>query len=167
VAEPFAPMDAGALEVHVDRLHVEVRGRLAERPDPEGEFTAVIMQMPAWDETVGAWCDDIDAKPGKWGERRWYSARELEAVALYQRVAGLTSCRAARDRLASDRGVKAREALEFNEPRERRHRKRSLLDGVPPLVGLDDASSWFGHASSIPSGQRRNDSYHPHGQAPV
>jgi hypothetical protein len=102
----------------------------------EGEFTATIMQMPAWDETVGAWCDDLDAKPGKRGERRWYTARELEAVALYQRVAGLTSCRAARDRLASDRGGKARKALGFDVPRERRHRKRSLLDGVPSEATL-------------------------------
>lgn len=100
----------------------------------DGEKVQLLLSTRAWQATVGAECERIDAAGDS---RRAYSAAELEAVILYQRLNGKRTYKAARERLTSDRGRDARIALGFHRPRDHvrnrrcHHPHRRRLDGVP------------------------------------
>lgn len=121
----------------------------------EGQVTAILMRTAAWEATVGIVCDLLDAARPRSTERRWYTSRELESVAVYQRVCGLRSSRAARDRLASDRGTVARAVLGFDRPRQRHFiRNRWSLDRVPSEATLSRHRARFDEAERADAYER-------------
>ncbi len=100
----------------------------------DGHKVLLLMSTRAWRATVGMACEDMDAAADS---RRAYTAAELESVILYQRLNGKRTYKAARERLASDRGRDARIALGFDRPRDHvpnrrcHHEHNRRLDGIP------------------------------------
>jgi hypothetical protein len=86
----------------------------------EGEVRAWLMTRPEWLETIGAEVDAVATERSKKGPKPSYSTLELEALIFYQLMSGCRTYRAARDKLAGDRGGRARSALGFDQPRETR-----------------------------------------------
>jgi hypothetical protein len=119
----------------------EVKVPYAKRHDEddtdEGEVIAWLMTRPEWLETFGAECDAIEAERPRRGPKASYSTRELEAAIFFQWMTGCRTYRAARNRLAGDRGARARAALGFAEPRETRcPQELRLMAGVPSEATL-------------------------------
>jgi hypothetical protein len=122
------PPQAGEVEVLYSQQVPELQGL------NDGQMVLLLMATRAWQTTLGAECERIDAAGD---QRRAYTAAELESVLLYQRLNGKRTYKAARERLTSDRGRDARHALGFDRPRDhvrnrhchQEHRRR--LDGVP------------------------------------
>jgi hypothetical protein len=113
----------------------EIRSPYAKRHHEDfdaGEAIAWMMTRPEWEETIGAECDAVEAERPTKGPTPSYSTRELEGVLFFGVIEGIRTYRATRDRLAGDRGARARKALGFDQPRERRcPRELKLYAGVP------------------------------------
>lgn len=108
------------------------RSRKENHDQTPTRVTRMILDGAGWQEEVAPTLDRVQAereKPGK--EKPWYSAQELAAVYLFQRVAGLTTYQAARDLLAGDtiEGARARRELGFDRPRQA-ERKRGRRGGL-------------------------------------
>jgi hypothetical protein len=101
-----------------------------------GELTRGIMDSPLWREVMGPVLDAIDA--GR-GNQAIYTARELESVMLFGRVAGKLTCKGTRMLLAGDAHHHARELLGLAQTRGRKTRgnpRRWRLPGVPSEATL-------------------------------
>jgi len=119
-------------EGDVEVLYAKMREELKALND--GDKVRLLMETDAWESTLGARCDELDALADS---RRAYTHRELEAAVLYQRLAGTRSYKAAHEKLTGFQGQFARRALGFDRPRDhvpnRRcdHEHNRNLDGVP------------------------------------
>jgi hypothetical protein len=119
----------------------------------EGELTRRIIDGDAWQQVMAPILDEIDARRGP---QALYSAHELEAAILFQRVAGKRGYKEARGLLAGDMHREARELLGFTAPRGRKTRgnpNRWRRAGVPSESTL---SRW--RTKHFPA-QRRADAY--------
>ncbi|MEJ7567449.1 MAG: hypothetical protein WKF41_04205 [Gaiellaceae bacterium] len=109
-----------------------------------GQITVALIQSTPWQTVIAPRLDAIQLKRERAGkEKPWYSAHELEAICLLQRVAGLTSYQATRDFLAGDTiaADEARRLLKLDRTRgngRRRGRRGEFssgptqqFDGVP------------------------------------
>jgi hypothetical protein len=99
-----------------------------------GDKVRLVMSTPAWSEVLGPLLAAMDEDRPKKGPQPSYSSEELESCLLYQRLAGAATYGDARRLLAGDRGKDDRNALGFNQPRQRVGAGLRLvksLDGVP------------------------------------
>lgn len=103
----------------------------------EGEVVAWLMRRREWLETIGAECDAVEAERPTSGPPASYTTHELEGALFFQFMSGIRTYVAARDRLAGDRGGRARAALGFDQPREKRcPQELKLMAGVPSESSL-------------------------------
>jgi hypothetical protein len=111
-----------------------------------GELTALIMNMPTFQEVMKPHCDRLDGLKGGRGPRRAYTAWELESVLLFGELAGAGGdIRRSRDLLAADRHVNARRLLGFDSPRAcPRDGVLGLMRGVPSEATLSRHRRRFG-----------------------
>jgi hypothetical protein len=115
-----------------------------------GELVAWLVGRPEWDETIGAECDLVETERPSKGPRPSYDTRELEKALFFQVVAGIRTYRAARDRLAGDRGSRARAALGFDQPREPRcPQELKLYAGVPSEATMSRHRKRFPHERRV------------------
>jgi hypothetical protein len=111
----------------------------------EGQITRLILDSAAWGEVMVPILDALDEETqGKRGPKRLFTAHELEAVLLFQRVCGLRSYREARDRLAGDRD-EARRLLGLAQAKQRHAQAVvHLRDGVPSEPTVSRHKTRFG-----------------------
>lgn len=121
----------------------------------EGQITRLILDSEAWAEVMTPILDELDEKTrGKRGPGRLFTAHELEAVLLFQRVAGLRSYRDARNRLAGDRD-QGRRLLGLCQAKQR-HRGAvvHLRDGIPSEATVSRHRTRFGEARRLEAYQQ-------------
>lgn len=122
----------GPLPKPPEEVKVPYAKRHDEADTDEGEVIAWLMTQPEWEETIGAECDAVEAERPTKGPAGSYDTRELEAALFFQFMCGIRTYRAARNRLASDRGRRARVALGYNQDRPTRcPRELKLKAGIP------------------------------------
>ena len=119
----------------------------------EAQATRQVLDSSAWQEVMVPLLDEVDRQRlAKGKERPLYSSHLLESVLLYQRVCGLQSYRAARDRLASDKGPEARRLLGLDSLR--RYRAKPGKRVVRLMEGIPSESSVSRHRHRFPESER-------------
>jgi hypothetical protein len=116
----------------------------------EGQLTRLILDTNAWAEVMAPILDALDEETkGRRGPARLFTAHELEAVLLFQRVCGLRSYREARDRLAGDR-PEARRLLGLAQAKQR-HASAvvHLRDGIPSEATVSRHKARFGETTRL------------------
>ena len=122
------PPEPGDIEV----LYAKARTELKDLTD--GQAVLLLVSTNAWESTVGAACDALDAAANP---RRAYTARECETALLFQRLNGYRTYAAARTHLASDKARMTRRELGFDRGRDHVHHRRCYhedrlrFDGIP------------------------------------
>lgn len=99
-----------------------------------GDAIRLIVEHPAWKETVEPLLDEVESERPKRGPAPAYGSSELATAYLFQILSGCWTYRQARDLLASDRHAETRRLLGFDKPRKRVGANRNvwrLMDGVP------------------------------------
>lgn len=113
----------------------------------DGELTAIIVSSRAWQETIKAYCDELDSRKHDSGPDPIYAAWEYEAFLTFQRVCGYRDFAAAHRRATGDGGSSFRYLIGLDYPRdplrEVRPRKyqlgkayRRTMDGVPSTSAM-------------------------------
>lgn len=113
----------------------------------EGRITRLVLDSEAWADVMTPILDKLDesdVERRKTGPQRSYSSHELEAVLLFQRVSGLNTYKAARDRLASDRHGETRKLLGLDIPRSRGNKVVRLTEGIPSEAAVSRHRQRFG-----------------------
>lgn len=112
-----------------------------------GKITALIINSDAWSDVMKPILAELEGerrKPGK--EQPFYRCEELEAVLVYQCVAGLQTYREARRRLAGD-DAEARGVLGLTFARMGTRRPNRVLkhfDGIPSEATISRHKRRFG-----------------------
>jgi len=104
-----------------------------------GEKVRVVLDSPAWGAVMIPALDQLDNERSRKGPAPSYTSEELERAVLFQKLAGVSTYREARNLLAGDREQETREALGFDQSRKRYGRGVTLvksLDGVPSEVTI-------------------------------
>jgi hypothetical protein len=117
-----------------------------------GEKTRVVLDSQAWQDVMLPALAVIEAERPRKGPAPAYSSEELEKAVLFQKLAGVSTYKDARNLLASDRHEETRELLGFDRPRKRYGRGVTLvksMDGVPSEVTI------WRHLQRWPSELRR------------
>lgn len=99
-----------------------------------GEKTLIVLKSPAWQAVMIPELEALDTERSRRGPTPSYTSAELESAVLFQKLAGVSTYKEARNLLAGDREAATREALGFDKPRKRYGRGITLvksLDGVP------------------------------------
>jgi hypothetical protein len=121
-----------------------------------GEVVLAIEATHAWQQVMVPLLDDVDARrraprPGeakRRGRPSQYSAHDFERMELLRRVLGLTSTKATRDWLTTDRACPTRAMFGLNRVRPHFGGKvRKLMEGIPSDGTMSDYRvNWFGEA---------------------
>lgn len=121
----------------------------------EGEAVAWLVGRPEWGQTIGVTCDVVESARPRKGPRPSYTTRGLEAALFFQVMTGNRTYRAARNELGGDRGHRARVALGFDRPRERRCPSApALRDGVPSEATMSRHRARFPHEKRVAAYRR-------------
>lgn len=118
----------------------------------EGEFAALLINTRAWQETVKAYCDELDERTqGPRGPGRDFRAWEYEALVAFQWAAGLQTMEAARRALTSDAGKSFRYLVGMDYVRDSHADQRYA--GVPehkrPTLGLPSRRGLWAHRDRL------------------
>jgi hypothetical protein len=104
-----------------------------------GEKTRVVLDSQAWQDVMLPALAVVESERPHKGPKPAYTSEELERAVLFQKLAGVSTYKAARTILASDRERESRELLGFDKPRKRYGRGVTLvksMDGVPSEVTI-------------------------------
>lgn len=123
-----------------------------ERDETEADWTLAFITSPAWQEVMVPILHDLDGHRSPRGRhnRRRYTSHELEAVLVFQRVAGLTTYKEARRLLASDQHRYTRRMLGLTRSRGRATRgnpDRHRREGIPSEATVSRHKTRFGEAT--------------------
>jgi hypothetical protein len=119
----------------------------------EAQIVRLVIESQPWQELMAPKLDAIDelrARPTK--EKPVYSAHLLESLIVYQQICGLSSYAKTRDRLASDKGVEARELLGLNQAR--RYRSNPGKRVVRLTAGIPAESTMSRHRKRFDDAER-------------